>query len=109
MEKIEVLKRAKNRHFLKGLVHGSCPKIEISRIGVFLQKLCQKKLFFNILDRKQTLQDQKIDVLTRAKKWTLFKGVSPWIWSKNQSFSSRRFLEKSYQKRSFFYIVERKE
>ena len=34
-QKVEVLTRAKNRNFLKGLVHGYCRKIEISLIAVF--------------------------------------------------------------------------
>ena len=33
--KIEVLKKAKNGHFSKGLIHGFCPKIEISLFAVF--------------------------------------------------------------------------
>ena len=45
----------------------------------------------DILNRKQSFQDQKIEVLTRAKKWILLKGVSPWILSKNQDFSYRYF------------------
>ena len=56
VEKIEVLKGPKNRHFPNGLVHGFCPKIEISRMGVFYRNYVRKKnRFFNILDRKQTL------------------------------------------------------
>ena len=45
----------------------------------FLKKLCQKKSFSDILDRKQSFLDPKIEVFTRARKWTFFKGVSPWI------------------------------
>ena len=33
------------------------------------------------------LSGKKIEVLKRAKKWTFFKGVSPWILSKNRTFS----------------------
>ena len=32
----------------------------------------------------------------------IFKGVSPWILSKNRTFSYRCFSQKTYQKRSFF-------
>ena len=45
-----------------------------------------------------------MEVLTRAKKWTFLKGVSPWILSKNGTFSYRRFLQKSYQKTSFLIL-----
>ena len=68
----------------------------------FSQKLCQKRSFFDILDRKQSFLDQKIEVLTMAKKWTFYKGVScPWILSKNRTFSYRCFSQKLFHKRSF--------
>ena len=75
----------------------------------FSQKLCKKRSFSDILERKQLFLDQKIKVLTKAKKWTFFKGVSPCSLSKNRTFSYLRFSQISYQKRSFFDIVERKE
>ena len=51
-----------------------------------------------------------MEVLTRAKKFTFLKGVSPWILSKNGTFSYRRFSQKSYKKTSFLiYIEERKD
>ena len=54
------------------------------------------------MDRKQSFLDQKIEVLTRARKWTFFKGVSPWILPKKRTFSYGRVSQKSYQKRLFF-------
>ena len=30
-------------------------------------------------------ETKKIEVLTRAKKWTFFKGVSPWIFLKKSN------------------------
>ena len=54
----------------------------------FSQKLCQKRSFSIFWKKKKQLfLDQKIEVLTRAKKWTFFKGVSPWILSKNRTLS----------------------
>ena len=106
-----------------------------SLLSLFLQKLCQKTPFLDVLNRKQSFLDQKIEILTRTKKWTFFKGVSPWILFKNRtfsfllfsqkfyqktaflilwkekkskSFSSRRFLQKSYQKRSFLILWKEK-
>ena len=35
----------KNGHFLKGLVHGYCPKIEISLIAVFSRNYVRKHRF----------------------------------------------------------------
>ena len=67
-----------------------------------------EKIVFDILERKQSFLDEKIEVLTRAKKWTFFKGVCPWILSKFLTFSYRRFLEKSYQKRSFLILWKEK-
>ena len=45
MKKVEVLKRVKNGHFLKGLVHGLCPKIELFLVGVFHRNSIRKKRF----------------------------------------------------------------
>ena len=51
--KIVKFKRGpKNGHFPKGLVLGFCPKIEISLMAFFLQKLWPKKSFFDILEKK---------------------------------------------------------
>ena len=44
-------------------------------MAVFLQKSCQKKSLFDILNRKQSFLDQKIEVLKRAKKLTFPKGL----------------------------------
>ena len=81
--KIEVSTRTKKWNFPKGLVHGFCPKI-----AFFFTKIMSEKIVFDILEKKKQLfLDQKIEVLTRAKKWTFFKGVSPWILSKNRTLS----------------------
>ena len=61
------------------------------------------------MDRKQSFYEQKIEVLTRAIKWTFFKRVCPWILSKNRTFSYCFFSQKLCQKRSFFDIYERKQ
>ena len=44
-EKIDVLNRVKNGHFLKGLVHGFCPKIKVFLIGVFHRISIRKQRF----------------------------------------------------------------
>ena len=109
MEKIKVLKKGpKIGHFPKGLVHGFCPKIEISRMGVSYRNYARKKSFLNILNRKQSFLDQKIEVLTRTKKWTFFKGVSPWILSKNRTFSYLPFLQKFKKKTTFLILWKEK-
>ena len=74
-QKIEVLKGGpKSGHFFKGFVHGFCPKIKLSLMAVFLQKLCQKKSLFDILNRKQSFLDQKIELLKRAKNCHFQRG-----------------------------------
>ena len=50
-----------------------------------------------------------MEVLTRAKKFTFLKGVSPWTLSKNGTFSYRRFSQKSYKKTPLFDIAERED
>ena len=49
-----------------------------------------------------------MEVLTRAKKFTFLKGVSPWILAKNGTFSYRRFSQKSYKKTSFLILWKEK-
>ena len=112
-----IILRPKNWSFKKGqkwtFSNGVSPWI-LSKNRTFshaflLQKLCQKKSFFDNYERRQSFWDQKIEVLKRAEKWTFSKGVSPWILSKNRTFSYRCFLQKLCQKRSFFDIYERKQ
>ena len=62
----------------------------------------------DILNRKQSFLDQKIEILTKTKKWTFFKGVSPWIWFKNRTFSYLLFSQKFYQKTSFLILCKEK-
>ena len=78
-------------------------------MGVFSQKSYQKTSFLILWKEKNDFKRKKIKVLKRAKKWTFSKGVSPWIWSKNRTFSYRYFLEKLCQKRLFLDILNRKQ
>ena len=77
LEKIEVLKRVKNGHFLKGLVYLFSPKIEVFLIGVFHRNSIKKTTFLILWREKKDFNRKKIQVLKRAKKWTFSKGVSP--------------------------------
>ena len=43
-------------------------------MAVFLQKLCQKKSLFDILNRKQSFLDQKIELLKKAKNCHFQRG-----------------------------------
>ena len=105
MEKIEVLKRAKKWAFSKGVSPWIFSKNRDLFYGCFSQKSCQKWSFFDILDRKESFLDQKIEVYKKGKKkkWTFYKGVSPWILSINRTFCYRCLLQKLISKRPFRY------
>ena len=77
MEKIEVLKRAKKWTFSKGVSPWILSKNRTFSFSCFSRKLCHKKSFLNVLNKKQSFLDQKMEVLRGAKKWTFSKGVSP--------------------------------
>ena len=51
--KNEVLKKSKNRHFEKGLVHGFCQKIDFFFHILFFEQRKTEQTFFDILDRKE--------------------------------------------------------
>ena len=51
--KIKVVKRAKKWTFSIGVSPLFCPKMKISIIGCFSLKLCQKRSFFDIYERKE--------------------------------------------------------
>ena len=82
--------------------------MELSLIAFFHRNYVRKERFFDILERKQSFLDQRIEVLKGAKKWTFFKGASPWILSKKRTFCYRHFLQKSFQKRSFLIFQKEK-
>ena len=130
-KKIKVLKRAKKWTFSKGVSPWILTKNRNFFYLCFSLKLCRKTSFFDIVERKQSFLDQKIEVLRRAKKWSFFKGVSPWSWSKNrslkraktwtfskgvspwilskhQNFSYSLFFTELCEKTSFFVIYEKK-
>ena len=85
--------------------------VEKSKFLLFLfftEIMSEKKSFLNILNKRQSFLDQKIEVLTRIKNWTFFKGVSPWILSKNRTFSYLLFSQKFYQKTTFLILWKEK-
>ena len=47
---------------------------------------------------------QKIEVLTTAKKQTSLKGVSPWVLSKNRTYSYRCFHRNHIRKDRFLVL-----
>ena len=76
----------------------------------FSLKLCHKRWFSDIYKKeKNNFELEKIEVLKRVKNGRFFKGASLFIFSKNRSFSYRRFSQKFYKENNVFDIVERKE
>ena len=45
--------------FPKGLTHGFCPKMAIFRTFFFLGNIGQKKVFYDILERRNAFQGYK--------------------------------------------------
>ena len=59
LEKVEVLKRVKNGHFLKGLVYLFSPKIEVFLIGVFHRNSIKKTTFLILWREKKDFNRKK--------------------------------------------------
>ena len=51
-----------------------------------------EKIVFGYFGKKTIIFRPKIEVLRKGKKCTLLREVSPWILSKNRTFSYRRFF-----------------
>ena len=51
-----------------------------------------EKIVFGYCGKKTIIFRPKIEVLRKGKKCTLLREVSPWILSKNRTFSYRRFF-----------------
>ena len=52
----------------------------------FLGNIGQENVFYDILERKNTFLDYKNNKFKKSKNWHFFKGVNPWLWSKNAQF-----------------------
>ena len=96
-------KKGKNWTLFKGVSPWFLSENRTFSYRCILQNLCQKRSFFHILERKQSFLEQKLEVLTRAKKCRFFKGVSPWIYSKNRNFSYGCFFQKLLEKKKIVF------
>ena len=104
VEKIEVIKRAEKYTFSKGVSPWISSKNRTFSYRCFFTEIMSEEIVFGYFGKKTIIFRPKIEVLTMAKKCTFFREVSPWILSKNRTFSYRRFSQKSYQKRSFLIL-----
>ena len=75
----------------------------------FWSKKSQKQKVFDILHRKECFFDLKREVLTKLRKSTFCKGISPWFLSKNRPFCYMFFMSKKSQKQPVFDILDKKE
>ena len=109
MERIEVIKRAEKYTFSKGVSPWISSKNRTFSCRCFFTEIMSEEIVFGYFGKKTIIFRPKIEVLTMAKKCTFFREVSPWILSKNRTFSYRRFSQKSYEKKSFLDILNRKQ
>ena len=73
MEKIEVLKRVKNGHFLNWLGHGFCPKIKPFPIGVFHRNSIRKQRFW-YCEKKRMILSGTNSSFIKGQKMDIFQG-----------------------------------
>ena len=68
----------------------------------------QNKVFYDILERKNTFLEYENRKFKKSKNWHFSKGVNPWFWSKNGHFSNFYFLGNIGQENVYYDIQERK-
>ena len=65
-------------------------------------------MYYNILERKNSVVGFKNKELKKTKNWYVFVGVSPWVWSKIGHFFISFFLRKLDQENVFYDIVQQR-
>ena len=94
--------------FSKGLTHGFGLQMAVFPTFIF-QAIQGRKIAFTIFYIEKTpLQPIKTTSSKSRKIDLFFKGVNPWFWSKNGSFSNFFFLGNIGQENVFYDILERK-
>ena len=108
-QKSELFKKCvKNRKFLKGAVHDSCPKIELFTMCAFFPNQGGKDCLLILWIEKNTFQTRKVKLQRRPKNRVFQRGQFVFL-SKNQACYHVGFLGRPRQKRSFSNILDRKE
>ena len=80
-------KKSKNWHFSKGVNPWFWSKNGHFSNFFFLGNNGQEKVFYDILEGKNTFLGYKNKKFKMSKNWHFCKGVNPWFWSKNGHFS----------------------
>ena len=102
------IKRSKNWHFCKLVNPWFWSKNGHFSDIFFLGNICQKNVFYDMIQRKKAFLGYKNKKIKRSKNWHFAKGVNPWFWSKNGHFSNFHFLSNIGQENVFYDILERK-
>ena len=76
---------------------------------VFFTEIMSEKIVFRYFGKKTIIFRQKIEVLTRAKKWTFFKRGLSMDFVEISNFLSSAFFTEIISEKIVFDIVERKE
>ena len=101
-------KKSKNWDFSKGVNAWFWSKNGHFSNFYFLGNVGQENVFYDILERKNTVLGYKIKKFKKWKNWHFSKGVNPWFWSKNGQFFNFYFLGNIGQKNVFYDILKRK-
>ena len=104
-QKREVSKMSPKLDFSQGLVLVFVKKSSLLRCG-FLGTPKQKRVFFNILDRKQYFLDHKREVFKNVRKNRVFQGVSPCFCQKTELSTMWYFQRNKGRGDCFFDILE---
>ena len=74
----------------------------------FKGNIGQENVYYDILERKNSLLGYKNKKFKKCKNWHFSKGVNPWFWSKNGLFSNFFSLGNIGQENVFYDILKRK-
>ena len=77
-------------------------------LSLFFTEIMSEKIVFGYFKEKTIISDQKLKFQQGPKNGLFFKGVSPWTWFKNRTFSYLLFSQKFYQKTSFLILWKEK-
>ena len=102
------LKKSKNLLFSKGVNTWIWSKNSHFSNLVFLGKIGQPNVFYDILERRNDFLDYKNRKLKRSKNSHFSKGVNPSFWSKNGHFSLFVFSGNIGQATVFYDILDQK-
>ena len=86
------LKKSKNWHFTKLVNPWFWSTNGHFSNFVFLANIGKANVFYDILERRNSILAYKSKKSKNSKNWHFSKGINPWFWSKNGHFSNFFFL-----------------